>query len=972
MYSKKTAHRGLAGSSQPSVRSFTTPTSSRWAAINTQNALNPPSAYNPPSTLQRRSTGSGVGSGRASGTISRPSGTDQRPPFPIGPDENRGVVCAVCDSNNVNRTVGLAFVNVPIAEAVLTNVADTQCYQGTIHKIQMMEVSRILMQPTPASSVQSGLALRPHIEEELRGLPIVERAKPDWSADDGMLALQRVAFTEDLPSLEVAVKDNFHLLCAFSAAMKFLTDDMGIDFDDHSVRIKYQPPSDAMMISLPTIRSLELIQNSINSSSKDCLYGLLNRTTTPMGSRVLRSNIVQPSTLAVVLNPRYEAVGELVHKDGLLDKVVEALQKLKPLGDVERLLTKLVILPKDGSIYESEQAINNILKLKAFLTAIPDVFQSLSDVSCDLLLEIRSNCLPARADRILGILADTIDRDAAYATKPLELRNQRVHTVKPEISASLDIQRKLYEDFSRKIHDYVNELEDEIRVKVALKYTATRKFYLKVNAKDFGPQGPPSVLVNTTTVKGAIECQTLKLMGYNERINEAVHRAIVESDEVIKSLLSQIRPRVSTLFKYCECIALLDLLASFATSTRTYAYKRPLIHTDSYALVGGRHPILDSRGHNKCIPNDYFVTEETRFQIITGQNMSGKSTYIRAIAMLQIMAQIGCYIPAESACIPIMHSLFARVSTDDTMEQNQSTFSIEMREMALILRNVNNKSLVIVDELGRSTSTQDGLAIAAAMSEALLQSNATVYFATHFSELAKALAINIGVVNRHLRTVTEYSESATHVPVTNMLYRVAEGPEPEVSYGIALAKAVGFPATFIAHAEKVAAELRAEAQASKRDRQEMEEAKRRKLVANLVRQLKLAYVSDAGDEELMEYLTQIYDDFCAKMIGSIDDEDAIVEEDSNENESDDEGDGQHDGAEENMARVARKGQYAVRRPSDLGLFGGGTDDDVDDYDDLYQPGSAANAIVIDDDEEFDEDHMSDMEDMGNDYSEEMY
>ncbi|KIH91946.1 hypothetical protein SPBR_01258 [Sporothrix brasiliensis 5110] len=935
MYSEKTAHRGLAGSSQPSVRSFTTPTSSRWAAINTRNALNPPSAYNPPSTLQGRGTGSGVGSGRASGTISRPGGTDQRPPFPIGPDENRGVVCAVCDSNNVNRAVGLAFVNVPIAEAVLTTVADTQYYQGTIHKIQMMEVSRILMQPTQASSVQSGLALRPHIEEELRGLPIVERAKPAWSADDGMLALQRVAFTEDLPSLEVAVKDNFHLLCAFSAAMKFLTDDMGIDFDDHSVRIKYQPPSDAMMISLPTIRSLELIQNAINSRSKDCLYGLLNRTTTPMGSRVLRSNILQPSTLAAVLNPRYEAVGELAHKDGLLDKVVE-----------------------DGSIYESEQAINNILKLKAFLTAIPQVFESLSDVSCDLLLEIRSNCLPARADRILGIIGDTIDRDAAYATKPLELRNQRVHTVKPEISVSLDIQRKLYEDFSRKIHDYVNDLEDEIRVKVALKYTATRKFYLKVNAKDFGPQGPPPVLVNTKPVKGAIECQTLKLIGYNERINEAVHRAIVESDEVIKSLLSQIRPRVSTLFKYCECIALLDLLASFATSTRTYTYKRPLIHTDSYALVGGRHPILDSRGHNKCIPNDYFVTEETRFQIITGQNMSGKSTYIRSIAMLQIMAQIGCYIPAES---------------------NQSTFSIEMREMAFILRNVNNKSLVIVDELGRSTSTQDGLAIAAAMSEALLQSNATVYFATHFSELAKALAINIGVVNRHLRTVTEYSESATHVPVMNMLYRVAEGPEPEVSYGIALAKAVGFPATFIAHAEKVAAELRAEAQASKRDRQEMEEAKRRKLVANLVRQLKLAYVSDAGDEELAEYLTQIYDDFCARMIGSIDDEDAIVEEDGNENECDDDGDGEHNGAEENMARVARKGQYAVRKPSDLGLFGGGTDDDVDDvddvdddYDDLYRPGSAANAIVIEDDEEFDEDHMSDMEDIGNDSDEEMY
>jgi DNA mismatch repair protein MSH4 len=197
-------------------------------------------------------------------------------------------------------------------------------------------------------------------------------------------------------------------------------------------------------------------------------------------------------------------------------------------------------------------------------------------------------------------------------------------------------------------------------------------------------------------------------------------------------------------------------------------------------------------------------------------------------------------------------------------------------------RNVNNKSLVIVDELGRATGTRDGLAIATAMSEGLLQSNAIVYFATHFAELAKGFANNIGVVNRHLKTVTEFSESAIDVPIMKMMYRVAEGQETEVSYGIALAKAVGFPATFIAHAEKVAAELRAQSQVSKRDRQELEEAKRRKLVANLVRQLQLAHESDAGDEELAEYLKQIHDDFWAKMLGSSDDNDGVIEDDSDE------------------------------------------------------------------------------------------
>ncbi|CAK7206356.1 MutS protein msh4 [Sporothrix eucalyptigena] len=933
----------------------------RWMTTGTRTPLDPVSVFNPPGAQPHRGRGNdgsiGIGVAGPSAINNRPSGIEQRPPFSIGLGDTRGVICAVCASDNVDRSVGLAFVNIPIAEAVITTVMDTQFYPRSIQKIQMMEASCILMQSIPESAAQSGLALRPHIEEELVGVPIVETAKANWSAGDGMHDIQRVAFKEDLPCLEFAAIDNNYMLCAFSAAMKYLKDDFGLDFDDHSVRIKFQPPADVMMISLSTIRSLELTQNSNNMHSKDSLYGFLNRTTTPMGARILRGNILQPSTQSAVLNLRYEAVGELVCTDGLIDKVLESLQKLKLLGDVEQLLTKLVILPKDGSVYESEQAINNILKLKAFLTAIPQVFESLTDANCHLLQEIRRNCEPERADGIIAIISDTIDQNASYATKPLELRNQRVHTVKHEISANLDIQRKLYEDFSAKIHDYVNELEDEIRAKITLKYTAARKFYLQVQARDFGAQGLPAVLINRNNTKGVVECQTVKLVSYNERINETVQQAMIESDEVIRGLLSKIRPQISTLFKYCESIALVDLLTSFALITRSFAYTRPIMQGDSYALVGGRHPILDSRGLHKCIPNDYFVTEESRFQIITGQNMSGKSTYIRAIAMLQIMAQIGCYIPAASARMPVLYNLFARVSTDDTLELNLSTFSIEMREMAFILRNVNNKSLVIVDELGRATSTRDGLAIAAAMSEALLQSNATVFFATHFADLAKGFASNIGVVNRHLQTVTRYVEGQTEVPVMKMMYRVTEGAETEVSYGIALAKAIGFPPTFIAHAEKVAAELRARAKASKRDRQAMEEAKRRKLVANLVRQLKLAHESDAGDEELWQYLKQIHDDFWDKMLSSSEENKEEGKEDEEEEDHAEEvnlGEGE---VEESVANVLRgfadasEEKYAVKSAGSF-LFGDDMDEDLGE---LYSGGSAADAIMIDDDDDEDGD-----------------
>ncbi|EFW99922.1 DNA mismatch repair protein [Grosmannia clavigera kw1407] len=455
-------------------------------------------------TLRR--TGASEGQSKSVGT--------QRPPFSIGPQENRGVICAVCDSHNLGRSIGLAFINIPIAEAVITDVSDTQFYPKTVHKIQMMEASTILM--PVITSTDPGLALRSHIDEEMRGIPIVHTPKTDWSKAAGLKCIQDVAFKLDLPAIEFALEESYYAVCAFSAAMKYVHDEFGFTFDKHSVRIKYQPPANVMMISLPTIQSLELLENAQHSRSKDCLFGLLNKTLTPMGSRILRNNIIQPSTQSCILSRRFAA--------------------------------------------------------------------------------------------------------------------------------------------------------------------------------------------------------------------------------------------------YCESIALVDMLASFASLARIYNYVQPEIQDTVFSLTEVRHPILDFHGVNNCVPNDYFITEESRFQIITGQNMSGKSTYIRAIALVHIMAQIGCFVPAETARLPILHSLFARVSTDDILEASLSTFSVEMREMAFILRfvtvprnttrgyraltevggnfrNVNNKSLVLVDELGRATSTRDGLAIAAAISEALLQSGATVYFATHFSEL---------------------------------------------------------------------------------------------------------------------------------------------------------------------------------------------------------------------------------------------
>ena len=243
--------------------------------------------------------------------------------------------------------------------------------------------------------------------------------------------------------------------------------------------------------------------------------------------------------------------------------------------------------------------------------------------------------------------------------------------------------------------------------------------------------------------------------------------------------------------------------------------------------------------------------------------MSGKSTYIRAVALLQIMAQIGCFVPAEYAAIPIVHNIFARISMEDSIEASLSTFSVEMREMAFILRNVDDKSLVIIDELGRGTSTRDGLAIAVAMSESLIQTKASTWFATHFAELSRALADCSGVLNLHLAAKT--SETSDGLPHLKMLYKATAGTvNDQEHYGIHLARALGLPSSFTRKAEEVANDLKRKQEANQQSSESRKLVARRKLLLNLHEALQQA--RDAGSEEALPgYLQRLQTEFVTRM-----------------------------------------------------------------------------------------------------------
>lgn len=348
-------------------------------------------------------------------------------------------------------------------------------------------------------------------------------------------------------------------------------------------------------------------------------------------------------------------------------------------------------------------------------------------------------------------------------------------------------------------------------------------------------------------------------MKLNQKITDAHNEVVNMSDRSIQDLINDVRMEIHPLFKISESIAMLDMITSFAQLATTQDYVKPEL-TDTLAIKAGRHPIRDKIQVEKYIPNDVYATQQHRFQIITGCNMSGKSTYIRSVALMTIMAQIGCFVPAQYASFPISHQVFARVSSDDSIEANVSTFAAEMREMAFILSNIEQRSLIIIDELGRGTSTTDGLAIAIAIAEALIESRAYVWFVTHFRDLARILAERAGVVNLHLAV-----EIAANSSKMKMLYRISDGYEEEKYYGLALARVVELPDGVITTATTVSQALHARNESRKSNAKILSVARRRKLVLSLREQLIQAKDGDMTDDELRQWLKRLQDEFLVRM-----------------------------------------------------------------------------------------------------------
>ncbi|EPQ62011.1 Bgt-4601 [Blumeria graminis f. sp. tritici] len=777
--------------------------------------------------------------------------------------ESHNIICAVSEARGISPTVGMAFVNITTGEAVLSQICDNQFYVRTLNKLEIFQPSEILIvstrgPPNPKSKMYMV------IEENIRRTKITTLERKYWSETLGLENIQQLAFKEDVEAIKTAIGTNYFATCCFAAAIKYIELGLSLKFSPHTLRVRYQTSEGSMMIDPSTVKSLELIQNMRTSQSKDCLFGLMNETLTPMGSRLLKSNILQPSTQVDVINQRYQALKELITNEDVLMGIG---QVLKLIYDIEKLLSsasqKINVKKLANNL-----SINQILMLKSFVNVIPKVSDALGEFKSSLLSTIRVNCCAENVVHIRQLIEEVINEDVSYQKTPLDLRNQRTYAVKYGVSGLLDVARQTFKEATEDVHQHIKDLNQNHKMNAETRFDKCRRYYLRVSETDFEGKILPEVLVNCFRKKGYIECQTLDLMKFNQRIEDSHQEVILMSDKTIQQLIDNIRGEIPLLFRISESIAMLDMLVAFGQLAITNDYIQPEI-TDCIAIKSARHPIREKVHPEKFVPNDIYASSDKRFQIITGCNMSGKSTYIRSIALMSIMAQMGSFVSASYASFPIIKQLFARISVDDSFEANISTFASEMRETAFILRqaftdssfirNIDKDSLVIFDELGRGTSSRDGLAIAISISETLIQSGAFIWFATHFRELAQVLSERPGVVNLHL--VVDLSEENA----MKMLYKIGEGYVKEEHYGIALARVANLPPMVLEVAEQVSKALDLQVSAKKKSSVAFAVARRRKLVLGLRETLKQAENSPMRGKILVDWLKRLQEEFVYRM-----------------------------------------------------------------------------------------------------------
>lgn len=569
-------------------------------------------------------------------------------------------------------------------------------------------------------------------------------------------------------------------VCSSGALIQYLIETQKTNLS-HILKISIYSNSEYMMLDISSRRNLELTETIREKSRKGSLLWVLDKTKSVLGARLLRKWIEQPLLNLNDINKRLDGVEELKNNQLLREELKEYLSAVY---DIERLMTKIV--------YGTANA-RDLISLKISLKILPFLHQLLSDCTSDYLKEIYTkfdNC-----EDIFNLIESSIIDDAPFSVREGGM-------IKEGYNAEIDKLRAAKNNGTTWLADLEQEEREKTKIKnLRIRYNKVFGYYIEVT--NSYAHLIPERYIRRQTVANAERFITPELKELEDTILGAEEKIVDLEYDIFSQIRTRIASNVERIQNIAHLIATVDVLQALSDVAEKENYIKPNMTTDGVLnIVEGRHPVVEKM-MNQFISNDtYLDLNDNRLSIITGPNMAGKSTYMRQVALIVLMAQIGSFIPASEATISVVDRIFTRVGASDDLAAGQSTFMVEMAEVANILNNATQNSLLILDEIGRGTSTFDGLSIAWSVLEYISNKNvlgAKTLFATHYHELTELEGKLDGVIN-YCIDVKEKDDNII------FLRKIIRGGANN-SYGIQVAKLAGLPDDVINRAKEILSQL---------------------------------------------------------------------------------------------------------------------------------------------------------------------
>lgn len=688
-------------------------------------------------------------------------------------DGTNNYLCSICKGTN---ETGICFADVSTGEFHITVVGREDEQEKIINQLSTYSPKEII-----TNSAASGLD---KVERFADNRFSVSFEKVDDSKFDFDYATNLILETmkrDEISSLNLGHSKT--AVCALGAVIDYLRETQKRDDIEAPSEIEYYDGSDFMALDVSARRNLELTRSMMTGDKKHSLLWVIDKTKTAPGKRMLRSWLERPLVNVSKITKRQNAVGELFDSTMLRDEIRGALSGI---NDMERLMSRIA--------YSTANA-KELRSLSATIGALPVIKNSLSTVSTAMLKSIYEN---------IDLLDDvkTLIESAIVDEPPFSVREGGL--IKSGYNAEIDELKDIVQGGANLLAEIEAREKEKTGIpKLRVSYNKVFGYFIEVT-NAYKDMVPPEY-IRKQTLTNCERFITQELKDLEGKMLGAKDRLIALEYDVFTAVRSQIAGEVERIQRTAKALATLDSLASLAQVAFENNYCCPQITTDGVIdIKDGRHPVVETLLDDAVfVPNDTLLDKDkNRCAIITGPNMAGKSTYMRQTALITLLAQIGSFVPAKSAEISVCDAIFTRVGASDDLATGQSTFMVEMNEVSTILKNATENSLIILDEIGRGTSTFDGMSIARAVLEFVVKKKtlgAKTLFATHYHELTAMEGVLDGV-NNYSIAVKKRGDDIT------FLRRIVHGGADQ-SFGIEVAKLAGIPNSVIKRAKVILKEL---------------------------------------------------------------------------------------------------------------------------------------------------------------------